>query len=503
MHQEGPSRARSRSRPRHGGRIESDSDSAPDADLSDRPWEHIVSTVRLRVDTIREKYYIPPSYEILVPSSADRMHRPPRGFCSFSLNHFDAGLIFVRPPPGRGWPFCCEWVLEKPKGDQIRSLSSNRYDPKMLLVEEVLRLAQLSPAPIPVEGSLDDMVGQSRLAQRIRANRARPSAGEAAPAPSSATSPRPVENSVAPPGNRPHSPRIDIWSEDTRSHIRPLNQPVPASPDRSHTGESNSGGLLTRRRRGMEMLNDVSDCWRKAREDLRAPNHLMPPPVEEKFVPNWMVSPNSTVLGSHSGQVSWELYNAACLPRDQAALLQSPFTRLEEHAAHSLVQAANLVHGLSLKCAGFRRNQLVAERLNSDMRLKIREVTTRAENSEAQRAILEARIKELEEKIASEVSKANESGREAGFAAGHAAGKAEGRAEFLSSDEFSARIREARLSGARDFIRAPSFDTALEIRAADYLVQGFDRCKAQVSTLKGFVPDFDLAKLDPSLDGNM
>ncbi|KAL2237262.1 UNVERIFIED_CONTAM: hypothetical protein Sindi_0917900, partial [Sesamum indicum] len=379
-----------------------------------------------------------------------------------------------------------------------------------------------------------DMVGQSRLAQRIRANRARPSAREAAPVPSSVTSPHPGDSSVAPQGNQPLSPPIDIGSEDTRSHTRPLNQPVPASPDRSHTGESGSGGLLPRRRRrgkspvgpstrsrsqslalghsvsaalddrrGREMFNDVSGCWKKAREDLRAPNHLMPPPVEERFVPNWNVSPNSTVLGSHSGQVSWELFNASCLPRDQAALLQSPFTRLEEHAAHSLVQAANLVRGLSLKCAGFRRNQLVAERSNSEMRLKVEEATARAESSEAQRAVLEARIKELEEKMASEVSKATELGREAGFTTGHAAGKIDGRAEFLCSDEFSARIREARLSGARDFIRAPSFDTALEIRAADYLVQGFDRCKAQVSTLKGFVPDFDLAKLDPSLDGDM
>ncbi|KAL2237268.1 UNVERIFIED_CONTAM: hypothetical protein Sindi_0918500 [Sesamum indicum] len=137
------------------------------------------------------------------------------------------------------------------------------------------------------------------------------------------------------------------------------------------------------------------------------------------------------------------------------------------------------------------------------MRLKVEEATARAESSEAQRAVLEARIKELEEKMDSEVSKATELGREAGFTVGHAAGKIDGRAEFLCSDEFSARIREARLSGAHDFIRAPSFDTALEIRAADYLVQGFDRCKAQVSTLKGFVPDFDLAKLDPSLDGDM
>ncbi|KAL2250255.1 UNVERIFIED_CONTAM: hypothetical protein Sindi_2499200 [Sesamum indicum] len=100
-----------------------------------------------------------------------------------------------------------------------------------------------------------------------------------------------------------------------------------------------------------------------------------------------------------------------------------------------------------------------------------------------------------------------ESGKEIGFAAGHAAGKIagaiEGRAEYLNSDDFSTRIREARIQGTRDFIKAPAFGTALEIKAADYLMQGFHRCKAQVSTLNGFVPEFDATMLDPGLDGKM
>ncbi|KAL2226042.1 UNVERIFIED_CONTAM: hypothetical protein Sindi_1962900 [Sesamum indicum] len=623
---EGPSRAKLGHKSRHPPRAVSGSDGAPTIAPESRPWENIVTTVRQQVHLIREKYHIPPSFEVVIPTPTDRMHRPPRGFCSLSLNHFDAGLrlllapyvsqilrrlelcpmqlspnsirhivvfiiimrvhhyepsfdnfwslysfttsarstdsgffylsarkecrflapltsnvgpwkkrfIFVRPPPGRGWPFCCEWVLEKPRpvvegggleDDLIRSLSFYRYDPKKILVEEVLRLAHLSPAPIPVEGSLDDMVGQARLTQRIRAIRARSNAAVAAPAvPSSATSPHPVEGPIIPESSRPRSPPIEVGSEDTRSRTRSrVAQPGSGSPNRSRTDESEPGGLITRRRRrdkspmepntraraqplavgssvsaapgdrrGLEMLSDISECWRKAREDLRAPNHPTAARVGEKFVPDWNVSPNSS-----------ELYNATCLPFDQAALIQSLFTHLEEHAAHSLIQTANFVRSLSLKCAGFRRNQLVSERANVDMRIKVGEVTARAESLETQRAVLESRVKELEEKMASEILKATELGREAGFTAGCSTGKVEGREEFLNSDDFANRLREACIQGARDFLKAPAFDTALEIRAADYLVQGFERCKAQVSTLQGYVPDFDLSKLDPGVDGNM
>ncbi|KAL2230808.1 UNVERIFIED_CONTAM: hypothetical protein Sindi_1675200 [Sesamum indicum] len=78
-------------------------------------------------------------------------------------------------------------------------------------------------------------------------------------------------------------------------------------------------------------------------------------------------------------------------------------------------------------------------------------------------------------------------GKEEGFSAGHAAGKIagaiEGQEEFLKSEDFAARIREARFQGARDFMKAPAFECALEIKAADFLMQAFERCKAQVATL--------------------
>ncbi|KAL2235167.1 UNVERIFIED_CONTAM: hypothetical protein Sindi_1248900 [Sesamum indicum] len=376
------------------------------------------------------------------------------------------------------------------------------------------------------------MVAQARLSQRIRANQARAITGATAPTvPSSATSPHPIESSMAPEGSRPRSPPIDVGSEDTRSRTRLQNQPASVSPIRFRSDESSSGGLLTRRRRrgkspmgpntrsrsqslalgqsvsaaledrrGMEMLSNVSDCWRRAREDLRAPNHLTTVQAGENSSPIGRCLP--TVLFLVPNPVK-NLGSYTMRPACLATKL--PYFRVPLLAWRNMLLTR--LSSLSLKCVEFRRNQLVSERKNNDMRIKIGEVTARAESLESQRAVLEARVKELEDKMASEISKATESGKEVGFAAGHSAGKIagaiEGRAEFLNSDDFAARIREARIQGACDFIKAPAFDTALEIRAADYLVQGFDRCKAQASSLKGFAPDFDIAKFDPSLDGNM
>ncbi|KAL2227916.1 UNVERIFIED_CONTAM: hypothetical protein Sindi_1771300 [Sesamum indicum] len=99
-----------------------------------------------------------------------------------------------------------------------------------------------------------------------------------------------------------------------------------------------------------------------------------------------------------------------------------------------------------------------------------------------------SRIK-LEEKLASKVAKAMDSRKEIRFFAGHAAGK------------IASAIEQARIQGAHDFMRAPAFETALEIKAANHLMQGFDIGKHQVSTLNGFAPDFDMSRLDPGLDG--
>ncbi|KAL2241786.1 UNVERIFIED_CONTAM: hypothetical protein Sindi_0296600 [Sesamum indicum] len=614
----------------------------PQQVLQPTPWAEIVSTVRLQIQKIKEKFFIPSSYEIIIPLSSDRMHRPPPGFCSFSLQHFEAGLrfplppsvalilrrlnlcpmqlspnsirriilfiiimrvhrfepsfenfwslysfttsvrsgdngffyltsrkecrfldpltsnvgpwksnfIFVRPPPGREWPFSLDWKVDKPTpltegegldGDQISSITTYRYNPKKILVEEILWLAHLTPAPLQVEVS---MVSQARINKRLRAQIQAQSQAQAAmqiasSQPVAAASSTPDTNT--PPCQIP----IEVGSEETQArNLLPPNHPATQSPSwrlqdhalndgdfaessrkRKSRGkspfrpnllgptQSQSGGGLpsdgtgSEIRRNMDVLRGLTDYWRTARSDLRGPDHPVAQMEGDKWIPDWQISPHSSVFRTRSGQDSWELYDASCLPLDQAALLQTSFTRMEEHCAHSLVQASNFVRGLSLKCAGFRHNQMAADRTIRDLRAQLTSFSSKEEEWSRSMSTQEARIKELEAQVVAEASKAAAEGEKRGFEAGHAAGKivgiAEGREIFLKSEEFTQQVRGIRLQGVRDFLKTPTFDSAVEIKAADYLLQGFDRCKSQISRLQGFAPNFDISHLNPSLDANL
>ncbi|KAL2246280.1 UNVERIFIED_CONTAM: hypothetical protein Sindi_2896200 [Sesamum indicum] len=67
--------------------------------LTRNPWEGVVSSARTPIEKIRAKYFIPPEYKIRIPRTFDRMHRPPSGFCAFSVKHFDTRLRFPLAPP--------------------------------------------------------------------------------------------------------------------------------------------------------------------------------------------------------------------------------------------------------------------------------------------------------------------------------------------------------------------------------------------------------------------
>ncbi|KAL2248679.1 UNVERIFIED_CONTAM: hypothetical protein Sindi_2341600 [Sesamum indicum] len=67
--------------------------------LAKNPWEAVVSKVRTPVLKIREKYHIPSDFDIIIPATFDRMHRPPEGFSAFSIKHLDVGLRFPLAPP--------------------------------------------------------------------------------------------------------------------------------------------------------------------------------------------------------------------------------------------------------------------------------------------------------------------------------------------------------------------------------------------------------------------
>ncbi|KAK4419823.1 hypothetical protein Salat_2395200 [Sesamum alatum] len=124
---------------------------------------------------------------------------------------------------------------------------------------------------------------------------------------------------------------------------------------------------------------------------------------------------------------------------------------------------------------------------------------------------LEAQLEDLTLRSRIEVNTARtvalEAGKKESFSAGCLAGKTEGLKEghevYLASEEHKEFVKQTRLQGARDFLKAPAFNVAVEIKATEFLDQGFERCKSQVLKLKGFTEGFDLSWLDPTLDGNL
>ncbi|KAL2230217.1 UNVERIFIED_CONTAM: hypothetical protein Sindi_1616100 [Sesamum indicum] len=449
-------------------------------------------------------------------------------------------FIFIRPPPGREWPFSLDWKVDKPT-----PLTEAALPPTGIIQEASSRRDTLA-RPSNSCPSTVSMVSQARINKRLRAQI---QARSQAQATMQIASSQPVAAaSSAPDTTTPPCPiPIEVGSEETQArNLLPPNHPAaqssswrlqdhalndgdvaessrkrksrgksPFRPNLLGPTQSQSGGGLpsdgietgSESRRNMDVLRGLTDYWRTARSELRGPDHPVAQMEGEKWVPDWQISPNSSVFRTRSGQDSWELYDANCLPLDQAALLQTSFTRMEEHCAHSLVQASNFVRGLSLKCAGFRHNQMAAERIIRDLRAQLASFSSKEEEWSKSMSTQEARIKELEAQVVSEASKAAAEGEKRGFDAGHAAGKvvgiAEGREIFLKSEEFNQQVRGIRLQGVRDFLKTPTFDSAVEIKAADYLLQGFDRCKSQISRLQGFAPNFDISRLNPSLDANL
>ncbi|KAK4421269.1 hypothetical protein Salat_2077400 [Sesamum alatum] len=210
-------------------------------------------------------------------------------------------------------------------------------------------------------------------------------------------------------------------------------------------------------------------------------------------------------------QDSWVMYKACLLPHDQVTLISIAHTRIEEHHAHVLTQAMAFGHHLSLRCSYFRKEKLTSDEKFSEAQKQLEESNKLRTAAEERAKQLEAQLEDLTLRSRIEVDTARtvalEVKKNEGFSAGCLAGKTKGLKEsrevYLTSEEHRGYIKQTRLQGARDFLKAPAFNVAVEIKATEFLDQGFKRCKSQVLKLKGFTEGFDLNWLDPTLDGNL
>ncbi|KAL2233011.1 UNVERIFIED_CONTAM: hypothetical protein Sindi_1481100 [Sesamum indicum] len=413
-------------------------------------------------------------------------------------------FFFLRPPPNQVWPFPCDWRTTKPEpkihgvgldDDLIITITQYQYQAKLILTEHTLKLA-------------DSVVMDARIARMVRAKRAKRAVPPSGPdsqhtlsAPSEDASRSHGVRSLSPSGATP----VEVASGDndpTPEHL-PRDSEEPSDPEplirRKSKGKQVASESSKRKRssprpkskadssaesENLKVVDELTAWWRETQKDLQSPSYSPAAMEGERLIPNWAISGQSSVLKTHVGQDSWELYKSTILPRDQALLAPMSHIRVEQNFAHSLSQLAT------------------CEKEKVEL--------------ESQKSELEAQLRELKQKVASSV----ESAKAEGFSADRVAGREEylfseehqhqlevarsqGRDQYLSSDDYEKTLADTRLQGARDFMKSTAFTTAVEAKSADNLIEGFNRCIYQIKKLKGFADGFDTNWTDPSLDGNL
>ncbi|KAL2250106.1 UNVERIFIED_CONTAM: hypothetical protein Sindi_2484300 [Sesamum indicum] len=193
------------------------------------------------------------------------------------------------------------------------------------------------------------------------------------------------------------------------------------------------------------------------------------------------------------------LYNSFVSVRDQGSLVTNSPIRLEEFAAHSLVQVMTFARSLSLKCTHYRRSFIQSDQKVQNLRAQLAE---RDEEERKQENNLLA-LGDEEVALAEAKKEAFEDGREVGLVEGHKHGVKEGQAGRIPIEEYHRALAGSRMSTVHDFLKTDTFTIALEIKSADSFTKGYETYLSQVEKLGGFRESFDRSKLDISLDGDL
>ncbi|KAL2248678.1 UNVERIFIED_CONTAM: hypothetical protein Sindi_2341500 [Sesamum indicum] len=249
-------------------------------------------------------------------------------------------------------------------------------------------------------------------------------------------------------------------------------------------------------------------CW----EESRAAHRGNQPP------PKWDDMSSSALYGE-AGNDTFALYNSFVSVRDQGSLVTNSPIRLEEFGAHSM--AMTFLRSLSLKCTHYRRSFIqtdqkvqnlkaqLAERDEADLKhadsmLVLGEKVQKLEAElDAARKEKEILLSEKEVALPEAKKEAFDAGREVGLVEGHKHGVEEGQAGRVPIEEYQRALADSRMSAVRDFLKADTFMTALEIKSADSFAKGFETFQSQIAKLSGFHESFDRSKLDISLDGDL
>ncbi|KAK6140547.1 hypothetical protein DH2020_025706 [Rehmannia glutinosa] len=198
-----------------------------------------------------------------------------------------------------------------------------------------------------------------------------------------------------------------------------------------------------------------------------------PPQLSSNFnaslprtVPNWLINGRSSVLDTHAGEDSFELYKHTLLGTDQFALIPFEFTRLEEYIAHNTFSNNALLHHLSLRAANWKRSLDARENEVERLSKALREAEAAKEKLSQENTALVIRARGLEQEVnaARDELKEQKENHESELKETYDTGRKEGYQEYTNSLEYTSALQKAREEGVKSFLTSHSYETLVAHR---------------------------------------
>ncbi|KAL2248372.1 UNVERIFIED_CONTAM: hypothetical protein Sindi_2689500 [Sesamum indicum] len=517
--------------------------------LAKNPWEAVVSNVRMPVLKIWEKYHIPSDYDIIIPATFDRMHRPPEGFSAFSIKHLDVGLRFPLVPPIAS-------ILNK-LGLCPMQLSPNSITHIVFFVVIMQFLDSIIM-------SLRNTLWMKAAANKVV--KAKAKGKQVAPAkdlPTKDLPPKDLPPAPIPPRARvPASPTnrqpIPVDSEETPSQplLRYNSSDLELNLD---TISGDQGGKVEEKKavlaktrageasKGKELVDPSSSSKSKSQRP-KTLSKMAREAVDkssqegerdrflrlEQLTLHWEEtrefgdatplrwdSASSTVLFAEAGGEPFDLYNSMTSLRDQSSMVTNNPVRIEQYGAHAMLQGLTFLRSLSLKCKSYRKNYIMTDRKVKELQAQLAERDNQELKHADELLAYAEKIKHLEGQL--DVAKKEkeialserdvalaegkkegfDTGREAGLAEVHTRGFEEGQSGRITLGEHQKLLAGSRMAAIRDFLKTDTFTTGLELKSTDSFAKGYKTCEFQIEKLGGFQESFDRSQLDITLDGDL
>ncbi|KAL2235295.1 UNVERIFIED_CONTAM: hypothetical protein Sindi_1261700 [Sesamum indicum] len=110
----------------------------------------------------------------------------------------------------------------------------------------------------------------------------------------------------------------------------------PRSSPSSSRNKAKAAASRAKEEENLKVVNKLIAWSKEAQVELQSPSYGPIKMEGDKLIPYWTISAQSSVLKTHVGQNSWELYKSTLLSRDQALLTPLSRILIEHNLAQSI-----------------------------------------------------------------------------------------------------------------------------------------------------------------------